>query len=385
MPDAPTAHFSIKNFVNKEKLIDKNYEIKSLFKDKNRAIKVDYSNSKYEVVRYCTRSFGYKPYREEENDDSWTLCWMDTGVTIDRVLSMKPWQKINHFPGMNEICRKDCLARNFGRLAKVYPKDYNFSPKTWVLPLEWNSFISYAKQKSSRKTTYIAKPDAGCQGKGIILFKKIPRSPNELFLAVTNTKHHNVINNVVVQTYINNPLLINGMKFDLRVYVLVLSVSPLKIYIYKDGLARFATEKYSSPNQSNVKNVKMHLTNYAINKNSKNFDREIGEGKGSKRYITDVFHEISNMKKYDITVDELWGKISDVVIKTILTIQPMLSQSCSTCHNGLKIPTSPCFEILGFDILLDSKLKAWLLVCIISNINDKYNNNNNNNILIKLL
>jgi len=151
------------------------------------------------------------------------------------------------------------------------------------------------------------------------------------------------------------------MKFDLRVYVLVLSVSPLKIYIYKDGLARFATEKYTNPSQSNVKNVKMHLTNYAINRKSKNFDREIGEGKGSKRYITDVFHEISTIKKYNITVDELWGKVSDVVIKTLLTIQPILSQSCSTCHNDLKMPTSPCFEILGFDILLDSKLKAWLL------------------------
>jgi len=194
-----------------------------------------------------------------------------------------------------------------------------------------------------------------------MLFKKIPKSPKEIFIAATNAKHHNVINNVVVQTYITSPLLINGMKFDLRVYVLVLSVNPLKVYIYKDGLARFATEKYSNPSQSNVKNVKMHLTNYAINRKSKNFDREIGEGKGSKRYIADVFKEIASIKKYNITVDELWGKISDIVIKTLLTIQPMLSQSCSTCHNGLKVPTSPCFEILGFDILLDSKLKAWIL------------------------
>ncbi|ORX56069.1 TTL-domain-containing protein [Piromyces finnis] len=361
MPDAPKARFSIKKFVNKEKLINNNYEIKSLFKDKKKTLKVDYSNCKYEVVKYCTKSFGYQQYKEEDNDDSWTLCWMDTGVSIDRVLSMKPGQKINHFPGMNEICRKDCLARNLGRLAKVYPKEYNFHPKTWVLPQEWNDFVTYAKQKSSKKNTYIAKPDAGCQGKGILLFKKIPKSPKDIFLTVTNAKHHNIINNVVVQTYIASPLLINGMKFDLRVYVLVLSANPLKIYIYKDGLARFATEKYSNPNQSNVKNVKMHLTNYAINKKSKNFDKEIGEGKGSKRYIADVFKEISSMKKYNITVDELWGKVSDVVIKTLVTIQPMLSQSCSTYHNGLKVSTSPCFEILGFDILLDSKLKAWIL------------------------
>ena len=69
MPDAPTARFSIKKFVSKEKQINKNYEIKSLFKNKKRPLKVDYTNCKYEVVKYCTKSFGYQQYREEEDND----------------------------------------------------------------------------------------------------------------------------------------------------------------------------------------------------------------------------------------------------------------------------------------------------------------------------
>jgi len=74
---------------------------------------------------------------------------------------------------------------------------------------------------------------------------------------------------LVISKYISNPLLINGLKFDLRLYVLVTSFDPLKIYIYNEGLVRFASEPYDI---SNIKqNVFAHLTNYSINKKSENF------------------------------------------------------------------------------------------------------------------
>lgn len=47
-----------------------------------------------------------------------------------------PFQKINHFPGMTEICRKDLLARNLNRMQKLYPAEYNIFPRTWCLPAE---------------------------------------------------------------------------------------------------------------------------------------------------------------------------------------------------------------------------------------------------------
>lgn len=73
----------------------------------------------------------------------------------------------------------------------------------------------------------------------------------------------------VVSRYLTNPLLINGHKFDLRIYVLVTSYEPLKIYVFKEGLARFASEVYTS--KIDKDNKFMHLTNYSINKKNDNF------------------------------------------------------------------------------------------------------------------
>ena len=102
---------------------------------------------------------------------------------------------------------------------------------------------------------------------------------------------------MVVQRYMHKPYLIDGYKFDLRIYVLVNGINPLRVYVYKDGLARFATVPYQSPAPSNLNNLCMHLTNYAINKESSNFvqnESKDADDVGSKRSYQFVLNKIAN-------------------------------------------------------------------------------------------
>lgn len=70
----------------------------------------------------------------------------------------------------------------------------------------------------------------------------------------------------MAQEYIRRPMLINGLKFDVRVYVLVLRVDPLSVFVHRQGLVRFATVPYRPPTSGNLSTQRMHLTNYAVNR-----------------------------------------------------------------------------------------------------------------------
>ena len=63
-----------------------------------------------------------------------------------------------------------------------------------------------------------------------------------------------------------------GFKFDIRLYVAVTSYDPLRIYLYKEGLTRFATVPYDH-SLRDLRELHMHLTNYSINKESLDYVR----------------------------------------------------------------------------------------------------------------
>jgi len=106
---------------------------------------------------------------------------------------------------------------------------------------------------------FILKPVNKCQGKNIRILTSKPDD-----IAPENRKKY------LISHYIKFPHLINNLKYDLRLYVLVSCYNPLRIYLYNDGLVRFATETYDLKSD-NVTNKFMHLTNFSVNKLSDKF------------------------------------------------------------------------------------------------------------------
>ncbi|EGV98615.1 Tubulin polyglutamylase TTLL7 [Cricetulus griseus] len=173
------------------------------------------------------------------------------------------------------------------------------------------------------------------------------------------TDLQNYQDHLIVQEYIEKPFLMEGYKFDLRIYILVTSCDPLKIFLYHDGLVRMGTEKYIPPNDSNLTQLYMHLTNYSVNKHNERFERNETEDKGSKRSIK-WFTEFLHANQHDVS--KFWSDISELVVKTLIVAEPHVLHAYRMCRPGQPPGSeSVCFEVLGFDILLDRKLKPWLL------------------------
>ncbi|KAM8934303.1 tubulin polyglutamylase TTLL11 [Pelodytes ibericus] len=260
--------------------------------------------------------------------------------------------QVNKFPGMTEMVRKINLSRAMRTMQELFPEEYNFYPQSWILPEEFPIFaaqVRMAKEKDPLwKPTFIVKPDGGCQGDGIYLVKE----PNDI-RAMGSMQNRPA----VVQEYISRPLLMDKLKFDIRLYVVLRSLEPLEIHVAKEGLSRFCTEPYQEPHHKNLHQVFMHLTNYSLNIHSGNFIHSDCAHTGSKRTFSSILYRLSAK---GVDTKKVWLEIITLVIKTIIALTPELKVYYQADIPPGK-PGPTCFQILGFDILLTKSLKPVLL------------------------
>ncbi|KAL4508036.1 hypothetical protein ABPG72_021409 [Tetrahymena utriculariae] len=315
-------------------------------KKKKVVIKVNTSKSRSELklLRILIDKNGWKETFGYEGNILWS------GLSMNGEQLAYNEICVNRYPQMEQLAHKKTTGYFLNLFREYFPEHFDFFPKTYLIPEQIDE-LKAAYKKNSKKLC-ISKPSSGCQGDGIKLIEAIKDLPISSYTPYANQ--------LVVQEYISNPMLIYGKKFDLRLYVLISSLDPLIVYLHDEGLARFCTEPYEKPSKTNINNSYMHLTNYSLNKNNPTFKLPTEEdlykdNDASKRTMQVAWQQIV---KAGYDKEEIMENIEDLICKFLASMHPYLIYNYQCVFDKKQAKR---FHVLGFDILLDDKGKPWFL------------------------
>ncbi|KAF3696752.1 putative tubulin polyglutamylase TTLL9 [Channa argus] len=244
---------------------------------------------------------------EVKDDGEWDFNWCDVAWLRENFdhSYMEEHVRISHFRNHYELTRKNLMVKNLKRYRKNLEREHgrmeaskcDFFPCTFTLPSEYHLFVEEFKR--SPGSTWIMKPVAKSQGKGIFLFRKLKD--------IMDWKKYN----------------------------------PLKAWLYRDGFARFSSTRFSL---SSIDDKYMHLTNVAVQKTAPDYDPEKGckwQMQQLRRYLT--------AKHSREMVETLFTEMDNIFVRSLQSVQKVI------------INDKHCFELYGYDILLDQNLKPWLI------------------------
>ncbi|KPJ18501.1 putative tubulin polyglutamylase TTLL1 [Papilio machaon] len=329
-------------------------------------------------VTYCTdleksviiSNFERRGWIQVGPEDEWNFYWSFTQncrniFSIENGYRMNDNQIINHFPNHYEISRKDLLVKNIKRYRKELEKEGNplaekmevvlpsgqvatryvhldIIPVTYVLPADYNMFVE--EYRKSPQSTWIMKPCGKSQGTGIFLINKL--SKLKKWSREAKIPFHPQLSSkesYVISRYIDNPLLIGGKKFDLRLYLLVTSFRPLKAYLFKHGFCRFCTVKYDT-SVTELDNMYVHLTNVSVQRHGV----EYNSLHGGKMSVQNFRLYLEGTRGRSVT-EKLFADMHWLIVHSLKAVAPVMAND------------RHCFECYGYDIIIDNTLKPWLV------------------------
>ncbi|CAG9462104.1 unnamed protein product [Pedinophyceae sp. YPF-701] len=316
----------------------------------------------------------------------WNVLWTWSNkvhVDHDRLLSV---QRVNHFPEARHLTRKDLLGRHMARQRRMFAGTrfegaFARFPTSYELPRDLPEFMySFAVAGGDRdarppvgapppppvapaqgagRNVWILKPVAQSKGRGIFLTEDWDEAARELD------------EGYVAQRYLTRPMLLEGHKFDLRVYCLVTSFQPLEAALYTEGFARFAPKPYS---MDDLSDLGVHLTNASLHAEDlecamrlpPELNAYLGEDNlPAEMAGCDLAREALNTPGgTKISLGRLWSLLAARGLPSRDQIWPQVCEAALAAlfAVGGEIRNRPsCFELFGIDLIIDEQGQVWLL------------------------
>ena len=286
-------------------------------------------------------SLGWEP----GDQDSWDAAWFTGMPDPAQFKRVSPQRKLNHFPGNNALTVKsrlhDSLAALRERMTESFGPSHDavsrlaFFPRTYAMPKDYHALQQAALENPDKR--WILKPTNASKGKGIRVLRDVAEAPLQP--------------NWMVQEYLADPHTIRGHKYVLRLYVLVSSIEPLRLYLYRQGFAKLASEPYDIDDADNPYS---QLTNPDINalNTTAEIPVEFIDLERYRQWLRDQGHDD----------EHLFEQIHDLIVLTVISAVDAMHRRTAECGAD----PQGCYELLGLDCMVGSDLKPWILECNLS-------------------
>ncbi len=279
------------------------------------------------------------------DEHDWDAGWITGMPDAAHFRRVSPTRKMNHFPGNAALTVKsrlhDSLSTLRERIRESHGADHAlarrlaFFPRAYVMPGDYHALQEAALADPDKR--WILKPTNASKGKGVRVLRDVAEAP--------------LAKDWLVQEYLANPHTIRGHKYVLRLYVLITSLEPLRVYLYCQGFAKLASEPWDPDDADNPYS---QLTNPDINalNTGAEVPVEFIDLDRYRQWLRDQGHDD----------DTLFARIEDLVaLTTISAVDAMRSRT-----EEAGADPRGCYELLGLDCLVDDTLKPWILECNLS-------------------